>query len=510
MLERVALGQTRFAIPGAGTDARGILLGKLGAILFPSIDGVVRWLRLYADEDSLDDLLPSMKIVRAVSPLKSRACLLVVPAASSYVLDRAARCARLAGGATYTGTSRHFVAYRDERSPYGYDVVDLGSPPAGSDYILHGEEAAQAYLREGDIDPAQLIFRLSLRRVPGAERLDAEGRATLYLTAASGLAPGLVRYLLRYRVRAEITLLAFEKRSAFAAPGEEQTVLIRAHDLPERLLGSLRGVPGLCTLRPVGDNLAVEVGYTHPISLTSASSLFARDRFYFFFGGSDRIDVVKGPLAFSAADHLGELHLAASPPRIGRAAGRPPSPVGVEIRLVPTLAPPRRVIATLVGWAEATRLKKLVYTLPPVLLHGHQVAVTDRGLVLIASEGVDVVPLGTLLSEVAPGLLIPVGMDLVPRVPTEVLAAAIEHELDGKAAPAPAAGRRLTVFPHGMRPFFVDVGKLQPLERQAVARIRVPEAVTTTLPAGAAPGTARVVNDPVGRFALWGFHETSK
>jgi hypothetical protein len=100
VLERVTTGQTRFAMPGVATDARGIVLGKLGVMLFPALDGVVRWLRLYGDEDSLDDLLPGMKIVRVVTPLKSRACVLVVPAASSYVLDRAARCARLAGGAT--------------------------------------------------------------------------------------------------------------------------------------------------------------------------------------------------------------------------------------------------------------------------------------------------------------------------------------------------------------------------------------------------------------------------
>lgn len=505
MLERVALGQTRFAIPGVGTDARGVVLGKLGILLFASIEGVVRWFRLYADEDSLDDLLPNTKILRVISPLKSRACLLVLPATSSYVLDRAARCARLAGGATYTGTSRHFVAYRDERSPYGYDVIDLGSPPAGSEYVLHGEEAAQAYAREGDIDVGQLIFRLSLRRVPGAERLDSEARASLYLTAASGLAPGLVRYLLRYRVSAEITLLEFEKKSAFAAPGEDQTVLLKVRDLPDRLLKSLRGVPGLCVLRPVGDNIAVEVGYAHPIALTSASSLFVRDRFYFFFGASDRLDVVKGPLAFSAAEHLTELRLAPAPPRAGTAVRAPAGGVGVDIRLVPTLAPPRRVAAALIGWNEAVRLKKLVYTLPPVLLHGHQLAVTDRGLLLVANEGVDVVPLGTLLSEVAPGLLIPVGMDLVPRVPTEVLAAAIEHEL-GEAKRGDTS-RRLTVFPHDGRPFFVDAGKLQPLERQALARIQVPEAEGADLTATVPGGTPRVVNDRVGRFALWGFQK---
>src|SRR5262249_9654113 len=158
---------------------------------------------------------------------------------------------------------------------------------------------------------------------------------------------------------------------------------------------------------------------------------------------------VKGPLAFSAADHLGELRLGAGAQR--SATATPPAelgPVGVEIRLVPTLAPPRRVVGALVAWDEAPRLKKLIYALPPVLLRGRPVAVPEPGFLLLAREGVDVVPLGTLLSELAPGLLVPIGMDLIPRVPTEVLATAIEHEL-AAAGKREEAGKRLTVFAHG-------------------------------------------------------------
>src|SRR5262249_39714027 len=72
MRGRVPRGQPPFAMPGVATDARGIVPGKNGVILFPSVDGVVRWLRLYSDEDSLDDLLPGMKILRALTPLRSR------------------------------------------------------------------------------------------------------------------------------------------------------------------------------------------------------------------------------------------------------------------------------------------------------------------------------------------------------------------------------------------------------------------------------------------------------
>src|SRR5262249_15535844 len=199
---------------------------------------------------------------------------------------------------------------------------------------------------------------------------------------------------------------------------------------------------------------------------------------------------------------LAELRLAPGPPRTGSSARAPEGGVGVDLRLVPTLSPPRRVVAALIGWNEAVRLKKLVYTLPPVLLHGHQIAITDRGMLLVANEGVDVVPLGTLLSEIAPGLLIPVGMDLVPRVPTDVLAAAVEHEL---GEPKRDAARRLTVFPHDGRPFFVDATRLQPLERHALARIQVPEAESAEIALTTPGGAPRVVNDRVGRFALWGF-----
>jgi hypothetical protein len=504
VLERVTVGQTRFAMPGIGADARGVALGKLGVIQFPSLDGVVRWLRLYADEDSLDELLPATHIVRAISPLKSRSCLLVVPAPSTHVLDRAARCARLAGGAVFTGTSRHFVAYRDERSPYGYDVMDLGSPPTGAEYVLHGEAATQTVAKEGEIDVAGLIYRLSVRRVPGAERLDADARARLYVTVAEGLAAGLVRYLLRYRVRAEVTQLHFTEKSAFAAPGEPDSyLLLRVHQLPERLLAGLRGVPGVTVLSPVGDNIAVEVGYAHPIALTSASSLFPKDRFHLFLGAADRLDVVQGPLELASAEHLGAgLHLRSAPARASLSRRAELGGLGVELRLVPSLAPRRRVVGAWIEWAEAPRLKKLIYALPPALLHGHQIAITTGGVLLLASEGVDVIPLGTLLGEIAPRLLVPVGMDLIPRVPTEMLIAAIEQTNEGQKA---GAAKHITVFPHEAPPFFVAESALVPLERGVVARVQVADAGATPPEAEPAPGPARIVNDPVGRFALWGF-----
>jgi hypothetical protein len=511
MLERVTVGQTRFAMPGVAPDTRGIAIGKYGLCLFPTLEGVVGWLRLYADEDSLDEILPAAKLARLGTPLGGRAFGLTIPAGSSYVLDRAARCAKLAGGQTFTGTARHFVKYRDERSPYGYDVVDLGAGGQSGELVLHGDESSGGYHPAGDLDIAGIILRLSLRRVPGGERLDAEGRSRLLLTVAPGLSQGLIRYLVRNRVDAEVAQVTREKKSAFARPGESDGyMLIRTQDLPERLLAGLMGVPGVSILRPILEHVAVQVGWAHPIQLGSCASLFDRHRLHLFWGEPDQLDQLAGPFVFSQADRLLPLALPgdrAERRAEARAVPAEPDPVGIPVKLVPTLAPPRRVVATLVGWEEAARLKKLIYALPPVLLRGHQVAATERGLLLVCQPSVDVVPLGTLMCEAAPGLLIPLGMDLVPRVATDVLAAALSHQL---GAPVGGQTGRITVFPHQGSPFFVPTTALAPLERRAVAEIPIPE--SPGVPVSVAPTDSKVeiANDPVGRFALWGYSGKGK
>lgn len=491
MLERVAQGQTRFSTPGIAVDPRGIALGRFGVLLFPSLDGLVGWLRLYSDEAGLDDLLAAMKITRVRTALQARAFLLVIPASTSYVLDRAARCARLVGGATFTGSSKHFVQYRDDRSPYGYDVVDLAQLPAGAETMLHADDGAQAYAREGELEIGKLVHRLSLRRVPGGERLDAEGRASLTLTVPQGLAPGVIRYLWRNRVRTEVALVSFARPSTKPAP---PYLLARVHDLPRRILDSFLGIPGLGVHRPIADNVVVEVGWRHPIELSSCAALFDREKFYVFSGTRDEIDVLAGPIELADAQHLTDIDIKVDEPRERQGAVSEPPGVGIPLKLAPTVLPPRRIVGTLIAWADAARLKKLVYALPPSTLRGHRIASSERGILLVARDNVDVVPLGSLLSELSPGLFIPLGMDLVPRVAPEVLAESLGH----------GAGR-ITVFPFEGSPFYLTEDRFAPLERRALARLEVLEETPRDLSLAPPQSDPRVVNDPVGAFALWGF-----
>lgn len=497
-LEHVAQGQTRFFTPGVAPDPRGIVLGRYCVMTFATLEGAVSWFRLYSSEASLDELLANLTISKCRTALGSREIVVQIPAVSSYAADRAARLCRLVGGATYTGTAKHFVKYRDDRSPYGYDAVDIGAMPGSIDFMVHGDEFAQGYVRDGELPFQRLLFRLSIRKLPGGDKLDADDRGDLVLVVARGLADGIIRYLWRNRVDAQAGLFTPGSASAFDDQARDRGyMLIRARALPERILQLFIGTPGIDVFRPAGANAAVAVGYEHPIDLASCASVFPAETFHVFWPG-DRVDVLPGPLALSDIADLTRVNLELDRPREPRPlAGQPADAIGVELKLAASMGPPRRVVATLIPNEHGSRLKRILFALPPVSLRGHRVAATDRGLLVVGSENLDVVPLGQLLCELAPGLLVPLGMDVVPRVSPEVLSRALGH--------GPGL---VTVFTQNSRPFQVSESAFTTLERRSLAKLEV-EAAEAIDYGAERSAEAQVVNDAVGRFALWGFPSPS-
>jgi hypothetical protein len=492
-LEHVAQGQMRFFTPGVAPDPRGILLGRFCLMTFPTLEGAVSWLRLYSSEASLDELIASLTITKVRTALGSREIVIQIPAISSYAADRAARLSRLVGGAIYTGTAKHFVKYRDDRSPYGYDAVDIGGLPANAEFMVHGDEFAQAYAREGDLPFERLLFRLSIRKLPGGENLSPEDRGELYLAVAHGLADGIIRYLWRNRVEAQAGMFSPRSQSAFDDHARERGyMLIRARSLPERILALFLGTPGIDVFRPTGASAAVAVGYQHPIDLASCSSVFSQGTFHVFWPG-DRVDVLPGPLELSDIADLTKVELTIERAGQAPADAVAADPIGVDLKLAAAMGPPRRVVATLIERKHAPRLKRILFALPPVSLRGHRVSVTDRGILVVGSENLDVIPLGQLLCELAPGLLVPLGMDVVPRVSPEVLARALGHGTG-----------LVTVFTPDGRPFQVAESSFQTLERRSLAKLDADRASVDDFAVEPSPDV-QVVNDAVGRFALWGF-----
>ena len=113
LLERIALHQTRLRTPGLGLEGKGVALGAKGLVLLPSLDRLVAWLSVYTREHSLEDLMASLSIQIVKSKLGTREITLSFAAESADRMDRVSETARLVGGFAFTGTSRHFVQYRD-------------------------------------------------------------------------------------------------------------------------------------------------------------------------------------------------------------------------------------------------------------------------------------------------------------------------------------------------------------------------------------------------------------
>jgi len=268
----------------------------------------------------------------------------------------------------------------------------------------------------------------------------------------------------------------------------------RVRNLPERILELYLATPGIDVFRPISGNVGVHVGYSHVIDLGSSASVFDQEKFYLFWGHGDRVDVIDGPLELSGIEHLTRVDIELERPYDDRTLGAGDlSPIGVDVKLAPSLTSPRKVVGALIPLEKAPWVKRLVYALPKSSLRGHRVAVTDRGILIIAAGDIDIVPLGQPLAELAAGLLVPLGMDLVPRVSPDVLAQTLGH----------GAGL-LTVFAHDGNPFQVAETDFLPLERQSLAKIEVDRASSMDMALDPVADPT-VVNDPVGRFALWGY-----
>ena len=127
MLERVALHQTRLRTPGMTLDAKGVALGAKGMVLLPSLDRLIAFLALLSSGAALPELAPSLRIEIVRSQLGNREVLLSFATESSSRMDSVAEVARMAGGFVFTGTSRHFVKYRDAAAPFGYDAMEIAA-----------------------------------------------------------------------------------------------------------------------------------------------------------------------------------------------------------------------------------------------------------------------------------------------------------------------------------------------------------------------------------------------
>ncbi len=412
MLERVAVHQTRLRTPGLGLDARGVALGGKGIVLLPSIDRLVAFLALYTRQGSLADILRSLTIEVVRSKLGAREVTLMFAAETSDRMDRIAEIARLAGGYTFTGTSRHFVQYRDAAAPFGYDVPQISAGDAP--LWLYHNSFSQSYSPERKLDVRALVLRLEPHTDPSAGREPGER----WLVAEAGLGPAMIHYFVRSNVSAEVGVAEWPPESSFD-DGPVVRYVFRVPSLPERMLPLLTRTPGLTMFVPVAPGAAVECGFRHPVNLR-ACPVFAETGLVLFRGqGQD-------PLEISTLPAFGDVRAFA---RVEMRQEKPSpvvktltsSSVSVALRLVPTVEPWRFVTATWVDKADLSVLRRIAYALGPETLRSARVAFTDAGAVVRHPTGIECIPVGQFYRKLHDNLFVPAGYDVVPAVSPDVL-----------------------------------------------------------------------------------------
>jgi hypothetical protein len=447
MLERIALHQTRLRTPGLGLEGKGVALGAKGLVLLPSLDRLVAWLSVYTREHSLEDLMPSLVIEIVQSKLGTKEITLSFAAESSDRMDRVAETARLVGGFAFTGTSRHFVQYRDAAAPFGYDATQLISTDAA--LVLYHDRFTQVY----GVDKQVGLKSLLLRLMPHVDPSTLEESGPRIIVAEQGLGPALIHYFVRSRVEGEVAVGEWPPESAFDE-GPVRRYVMRIPDLPKRMRPLMARTPGLTTFLPAGPGVAVEMGYRHPVALR-ACPVFDAGGLVLLRGRGDE------PWTLEKTPQMGDLRAFArvelrsdgAVDTLKATATKLPEPVRVPLRVVPSPAPWRNVSATWIVPQQLSLLRRIAYALPHQTIVRTQIALTEKGAFLRSPHGIEAVPLGTFFVEFHPNLFIPAGYDVTPAVAPEVLYRALG-----------ASASQVLFIDTGARAIAVEEAAFSPLE----------------------------------------------
>jgi hypothetical protein len=487
MLDRIALHQTRLKTPGLGLDAKGVALGAKGLVLLPTVDRLVGWLAVYTSSRSLEDLLQSLELRFVRSKMGTQEITLSFAAESSDRMDRIAETSRLVGGFTFTGTSRHFVQYRDAAAPFGYDAQELLATEAP--FALYHDRFSQTYDAGKTVDLRALLLRL----MPAVDPRTLNDSGPRFIVAEEGLGPALIHYLVRSQVDGEVTVGEWPPDSSFDDTPVRRYV-VRLPDLPPRMKSLMRDTPGLTSFLPAGPGIAVELGYRHPVQLR-ACPVFDPEGLVLVRGRGDE------PWALLKLPRMGDLRAFAKVElrdggtRAVSIAGsaHDPAPVRVALRLLPASSPWRHVTASWVETDKLPLLRRLAYALAPQTLKDTRLAITDKGAFLTCPHGIEAVPLGTFFIELHPGLFTPAGLDVVPKVAPEVLYRAL-------GAPA---GHTLFVVDTGSA-LAIPNDAFVPLETMVLEAKSWDVVTAEAIEAALADAPVELAITPVGLFPLAG------
>lgn len=415
VLSRVALQQNRFRTPGLAVDPRGVVLSDNGLLLFASLERAVSFLRAYSHASSLDELVPSMRILQLSTRLKTRELAITFAADSTARMDRMAGVARLAQGMVFVGTQTHFVKYRDAGSPLGYDVSETLS--VAGDLALYHDAFEQAYKIERTLSLKDILLTLSPESRPTPV---ATAHPLLHVTAEAGLGPAVLRYLARAKAVGTVSYVEWPSQSSFDDAPRRVFLFTLTQPAP-RFVALFKSLPGVRVFVPYAPNLAVEIDRRHPISLESCRTVFDEDSLVLFRrDGVDTVSPFTRGAPIETIVRADVLEESASTLSAGAVGAELPS-FTVPIRVRPSSEPISTPTAIVVPHEQRAWLLKLLYLLPAESLRSIRMAISNESTFVTSERGVEALPVGTHFHEIAANVFVPSGWAVEPPLEKSVL-----------------------------------------------------------------------------------------
>ncbi len=498
MLERVVINQISYETPGIIPDMHGVVFGRYGAVVLPSFERLIAFLGTLSQKCSLDEMLPSSRIYQTLSEVSLQEYVLIFGAKNIYQLDKCADVIRFLDGNLYTGTEKHFVAYRDHASPLGYDIsgpVHIGH----ADLVFYTASKYSSFNKIKEIRLSRLIVELSLKKSSHQESVGPPDVDAVWLRIRTGLLRSVLGYLRRHHIEAQVGKIG--SKSEILEEHEvrqEESYLFQVKKLPRRASRQFASIPGITVYNQINPNVLVESGYQHPIQLDSCSHVFEREKFYIFSEKKNESfeelhplfpieTLMKIELKLNSIEKMDPLHI---------------KQLNVQMSLSPMDHSLCSVQATaaMISWQKAGLLRKMIYVLPSTIMRHYQVALIEEGIFIVSQNGIYELPLGELYRKYSASIFIPLDRTILPQISPEIL----DEQIEGLSE------KYIILFPlsppGNVQAISIPRNLFQPLERRALA--------TIPLQAGHrseklnSPFTSEetvLVNDATGIFPLWDY-----
>ncbi len=350
----------------------------------------------------------------------------------SHFYDRLAFPTRLCGGELYIGMGQHFVQYRDQDAPFGYDVKDkLGQKHRG--IRLLGSDASLAITSRKLT--AIKMHDVVMETLP-TTRPRTETTNRIFVLAAPQLHKTFSRYFRNHHLHYRLVRVPCGKRKTcmlfeVVATGTRPTI-------PAFVIAYIQSFPRSVVLSEVFQadrwQVLVEWGCSAPWTWPHTIGVFPEDCVLAFTRHADFPNLCLAPRpGFIDGDALVRL----PPKRLKPHRATPlkksePPPCRFDIRFQRDNGPAVAPSALLLSHRELQWLRRLLYQLPGSefscyqILHG-----TPHSVLLTTQASIRDLPFGMAMKPVMDsGLYIPSHLKLVPDLPLNLLANALSIDLN--------------------------------------------------------------------------------